>query len=605
LHLSKYLAYLKVGAYQPLLLIDKPLPTIRRNDKQLNKGKARLIHRKEIKMKTTLLIIFIAIFGITHAQTPSFQWAKSAGGTNNDEANSITTDANGNVYITGRFQSPTITFGITTLTKVGAFDFFITKYDANGNVVWAKSAGGANDDVGQSITTDNNGNVYVTGYFYSPTITFGTTTLTNSSNADDIFLVKYDANGNVLWAKSEGGTGYEDGKSIATDPNGNVFLTGNFSSSSITFGTTTLTNFTAPAGEIFVTKYDSSGNVLWAKISGESPLTEKVSSIAVDTNGNAYITGHFNHTTVTFGSYNLTISDSTGANLFLVKYDGSGNVLWAKIEGGTRDDIGKSLSTDLNGNVFLTGFFKSPSIIFGATTLNNVGTSTGSLNIFVVKYDELGNTIWAKGIGDSEAELSHSIITDASGNTYVTGQFESSSISFGTNTITKTGSTYYSDIFVVKYDPNGNDLWAVGVGGSDNETGLGIATNTNQDVFLTGYFFSSSINFGATTLTNTGGSVFTTKLGNGTTDIIDISNNLTIQLYPNPTSSSITIQANEILKDATLSIYTTVGQKVKKIKNISGKSVLLSLDNLTNGQYIIELQMENKVFKDKLIIVNQ
>ena len=556
-------------------------------------------------MKITLLFISIAIFGITNAQSPSFQWAKSAGGTNNDEGNSIATDTDGNVYVTGRFQSPSITFGTTTLTNVGAFDFFIVKYDANGNVLWAKGAGGTNDDVGQSIATDTNGNVFVTGYFYSPSITFGTMTLSNSSIADDIFVVKYDANGNVLWAKSEGGTGYENGRSIATDVSGNVFVAGNFSSPSVSFGTTTLTNTNPPAGEIFIVKYDANGNPLWAKIGGESPLTELVNNITTDANGNAYITGYFYDSSIWFGSINLTKTSTNEADFFVVKYDANGNEVWAKIEGGSGDDVGNSITADANGNIFVTGYFKSPSITFGTTTVMNVGTSTSSLNLFVVKYDSFGNILWAKGVGGNEAEIANSIITDANGNAYVTGQFNSSSISFGTNTVTKTGSTYYSDIFVAKYDSNGNDIWAKGVGGTDSETGLGIATDAYGDVFLTGYFYSPSISFGATTLTNTGGSLFVTKLGSSVTGIENLSHNPTIQIYPNPSSSLTILQANEVLKDVTLTIYNSLGQTIKEIKNISGQTVILSLDNLANGQYFVHLKGENILYSDKLIIIDK
>lgn len=440
---------------------------------------------------------------------------------------------------------------------------------------------------------------------YSPSITFGSTTLSNSSTANDVFVVKYNANGNILWAKSEGGTGYEDGKGIATDADGNIYVAGHFSSPSVSFETFTLTNTSSPAGEIFLVKYDSNGNALWAKGGGQSPLTETVSNLAVDANGNAYITGHFYDSSVWFGIINLTKTGSSESDLYVAKYDSTGNVLWAKNEGGTGNDFGKSLSTDANGNVFVTGYFKSPSITFGTTTLTNVGTSTGSLNVFVVKYDSIGNSLWAKGVGDTESEIANSIITDANGNAYVTGNFKSSSISFGTNTLTKAGSTYYSDIFLVKYDSNGNDIWAKGIGGTDSETGLGVATDANGDLFLTGYFYSPSITFGATTLHNSGGSLFVVKLGNSVIGIDNLTSSSTIRLFPNPASSSITLQADEILKDATLTIYNTVGQKVKETKNISGKSVILSLNNLANGQYILKLQMENKVYKDKLIIIDK
>jgi hypothetical protein len=123
-------------------------------------------------------------------------------------------------------------------------DFFIVHYDSSGNVLWAKSAGGGDWDVGHSISTDSFGNIFVTGFFGSSSITFGTTTLVNASGPPyyDIFVTSYDALGNVFWGKSAGGSNYDFGHGISTDSFGNVLVTGFFRSSSITFGTTTLTN---------------------------------------------------------------------------------------------------------------------------------------------------------------------------------------------------------------------------------------------------------------------------------------------------------------------------------------------------------------------------
>ena len=132
--------------------------------------------------------------------------AKSAEGTYYDYGRSIAVDANGNSYVTGYFYSSTITFGLTTLTNSGVYsDIFVVKYDSSGNVVWAKNTGGTNEDKGYGIAVDAIGNSYVTGWFSSSTITFGSTTLTNSGS-DDIFVVKYDSSGNVMRAKSAGGT---------------------------------------------------------------------------------------------------------------------------------------------------------------------------------------------------------------------------------------------------------------------------------------------------------------------------------------------------------------------------------------------------------------
>ena len=177
-----------------------------------------------------------------NSKGPEWCYTKSAGGTNTDYANSVIVDANGNTYVVGYFSSSSITFGTTTLTNSGSADMFIVKYDASGNMLWAKSAGGTSNDYAQSIAVDANGNTYVAGYFNSSSITFGSNTLTNAAGDYDMFVVKYDASGNVLWAKSAGGTSDDQANSITVDANGNIYVAGSFKSASITFGATTLTN---------------------------------------------------------------------------------------------------------------------------------------------------------------------------------------------------------------------------------------------------------------------------------------------------------------------------------------------------------------------------
>ena len=159
-------------------------------------------------MRKLYTTITLAVFCLgLNAQTPNWQWAKSAGGTDHDDGQSVSTDASGNVYVTGWFQSQSITFGTTTLTNeldtnTGVYhtSMFIVKYDASGNVLWTKSAIGINSMSHLGISTNAIGNVYLVGSFTKPSISFGTTTLTKTG----IFVVKYDASGNVIWARSAG-----------------------------------------------------------------------------------------------------------------------------------------------------------------------------------------------------------------------------------------------------------------------------------------------------------------------------------------------------------------------------------------------------------------
>ena len=140
----------------------------------------------------SLLSVFSLLF-VQQANAQGWLWAKSAGGSSAEYGTYLTTDRMGNVYVAGSFGSPVLSFGSITLIDSGAVNIFVAKYDSAGNVLWAKSAGGSNNDVAFSITTDGTGNVYITGLFASPTITFGATTLTNftSGGSEDIFIAKY------------------------------------------------------------------------------------------------------------------------------------------------------------------------------------------------------------------------------------------------------------------------------------------------------------------------------------------------------------------------------------------------------------------------------
>ena len=524
-----------------------------------------------------------------NAQTPNWQWAKSAGGTGSAFGLIVSTDAIGNVFMTGYFKSPTITFGTTTLTNAGSNDVFIVKYDATGNVLWAKSVGGAYDERGQSVSTDASGNVFMTGYFISPTISFGTTTLTNtyaSNLYSDFFIVKYDTSGNVLWAKSAEGAYDDSGQSVSTDASGNVFITGIYYSPTITFGTTTLTkaNPTSNYSDIFIVKYDASGNMLWATSAEDGLFNDDGRSLSTDASGNVFIAGYFASPTITFGTTTLTNTNSSW-DIFIVKYDSSGNVLWAKSAGGTAYDIGNSVSTDAIGNVFMTGIYYSPTITFGITTLTNANNVA---DIFIVKYDASGNVLWAKSAEGTWYDLSYGVCTDVIGNVFITGAFYSPTITFGTTTLTNVNAA--NDIFIVKYDASGNVLWAKSAGGTGYDEGYAVSTDASGNVFLTGNFGSPNINFGTTTLTNTDttGSfrdIFIAKL-DGTTGTNDIKN-ANIKIYPNPTNNIINIEGLNKNENNTIQIFDVQG-KLVITKNISEKGTI-DLSELNKGVYVIKI----------------
>jgi hypothetical protein len=263
-------------------------------------------------MKKTFLLFILAICSVAlFAQNEDWIWANQAGGTSYDYGYGIAVDDNGNSYVTGYFSS-IATFGNTTLTSSSSeyADIFVAKLDSSGNWLWAKKAGGTSWDHGYGIAVDAKGNSYVTGYFYG-SATFGTTTLT-SSGSYDIFVAKMDSNGNWLWVKQAGGTNEDGGISIAINANGNSYITGVFEESA-TFGTTTLTS--SGSQDIFVAKLDINGNWLWAKQAGGTGYDDGC-GIAVDANGNSYVTGYFYGNAI-FGT--TTLTSSSASDIFVAK----------------------------------------------------------------------------------------------------------------------------------------------------------------------------------------------------------------------------------------------------------------------------------------------
>jgi len=462
-------------------------------------------------MKLKIYIFSIIIFSnsISFAQTPNWLWAKKAGGVNGDRPQTIAVDVSGNIYMAGYFNSPTITFGATILTNMGVTNIFLVKYDASGNVIWAQSAGGTSNDIANSIAIDMAGNVYLSGNFISTSITFGSTIIYNNGGAADIFLVKFDANGNVIWAKTAGGVGYDVPYSIEVDLSDNIYMAGTYDAT-FTFGSTVLT--WVGVNDLFILKYDANGNPLWAKSAG-GVSDDDAMSVALDGSGNIFMTGYFKSNTITIGSHVLTNSNSNNtSDIFLVKYDPNGNVLFAKSAGGTLPDEALSVGVDSSGNSYITGWFESSTMSFGSTFVTN-SNSVGSFDSFLTKYDTNGNVQWAKSTGGLCMDEAYSVSVDATGNTFMAGWFMGNGIiNFGSSVYLT--NTVGNNMFIAKYNTNGNALWAKDVGGGNNNIATNIAVDASDNAYVAGWYENSTIVFDTTVLTNAGNDdVFLAKIG--------------------------------------------------------------------------------------------
>lgn len=549
-------------------------------------------------MKKFTFLVLVTTFQMALAQTPSWQWGRSAGYGGNESTSAVAVDASGNVFGTGGYTSSNIVFGATNLINpgVGTSDIFLVKYDASGNVLWAKTFGGASGEVGNAIATDAIGNAYITGLFTSSVMTIGTVTLTNTSTTgSDVFVAKLDPSGNTIWAKSAGGTAGDKGNGIAVDATGNVYVTGNFNSVSINFGTGAISN--AGTNDVFIVKYDQSGNAMWSKNAGGSG-DDAGNGIAIDATGGVYVTGYFSSSSINFGTGNLTNASSGTQDLFVVKYTSAGTAVWSARSGGSLDDPGTGIAVSKN-NVYVTGAFNSATIVFGTTTLTN--SSAGTSDFLLAKYDLGGNPGWAKRAGGSDYDGGNTAACDSLGNVYVTGYFVSSSLNFGSNTVNN--STFGTkDLFVVAYNGTGVDLWGIAAGGSATETGNGMAVSLGgTDIIMGGSFDSPSLTFGPSTVfKGCGEDVLVAKLVGGAVGIEE--NTLTDKLkaYPNPASTKFTIEA-----EGKVIFYNALGEEVNNYKQntIKKGKTEFDLSALEPGVYLYRVTSDKKTIHTGRVIV--
>ncbi|HRY31339.1 MAG TPA: T9SS type A sorting domain-containing protein [Bacteroidales bacterium] len=367
---------------------------------------------------------------------------------------------------------------------------------------WAKGAGGTEHDYIRSVACDAFESVYVTGYFSSASVSLGSFTLTNAASATaDMFIASFDASGNVLWAQRAGGSGNDYGMSVCISKSRNIYAAGYFTSDSIVFGSYVLTNTAVPGADLFIVKYDAGGNVVWARSASGCAGDDAVYSLAVDPAGYLYGTGYFEAPSIILDSDTLNAAPANYRDFLVFKMDSLGNIIWAGTAPGTGNDVGNAVAADASGNVFAGGQFTSPALTFGSIVVNN--SASGNNDAFMVKYDNLGNVQWAREAGGSHHDYTLSVCTDYSGDIYVAGYYRSSQVTFGAYTLSNSG-TPYGNYFLVKYNTAGLEQWAVqAMGSSTSDAITSVAADPFGGIYACGHFQSPSITFGPYVLTNT------------------------------------------------------------------------------------------------------
>lgn len=367
--------------------------------------------------------IFVKKFDVTGAPL----WTRMTGSAGFDLVYGVAVDASGNIFVVGNTVN-----SLDGQANAGGIDCFVTRYDTDGNKIWTRLLGSADDDFCEAVAVDAGGTVHVAGYTYGGLGTFTNADANGAGFSADLFAASFDTNGNQLWLDQRGTPFDDHAEGIAVDAAGNVYLTG-----STLGGLDGNTNAFGPAGstyDLFLVKYDAAHVWQWTRQLGTGE-DELAWAVAVDAAGNAYVAGE------SWGDLDGQPNANPGlaADAFVVMYDAAGSRQWVTLFGTAGDDVAQGIALDNSGNVLVSG---STSGAFPGAT------NAGGYDIFIGKGDPVSQTwSWASETGSAGDDYAHGIAVDGRGHAYVTGS--TSGIFDG---ITNNGLT---DAFLMSVDDAG------------------------------------------------------------------------------------------------------------------------------------------------------
>jgi len=544
---------------------------------------------KNLKKNITL---FILLFTTLVGYSQDWQWARQIGGNGSEATSTIVADKYGSIYFSANYSSDCY-FQTDTLSVSGTRDFFLMKYDNNGNELWINRFGGSTsstEGAGGLCYDSINDYVYMTGFF-SGVASFGTTWLNGSQQS--FFLAKFDVNGNCIWAKQSTGAGVSSGSGVAVDKDGNLYVCGT-TSDSISFDT-----FTIPRGG-FLAKYDANGNCLWAKNKFRyvdnfihSELTPKAIIIYDST---IVVNGHLANDTIVVDTITMINNNKSGS--FISSFDLAGNIRWLKqantSNGGTS---GYDFSIDKNGNSYICGLF-SGSGYFDTIVLTNPMQD----DAFIAKYNILGELQWVEQLNASGGAWGKNLSANSDGTAYMTGYF-SGTANFGLYNITASTT---SDMFLARYDSNGVCL---GVRNFGRAEGSAVCTNNDNEYWVAGIFNYPSVTIGSNTFSTY---AFNTDLyiakGDAPIGIESYNERKTanaLHIYANPNKGmcNITIP-DELLNEQNLvlTIYDMSGKIIQQQQvRIEQEKIKINLEAEAKGIYNVTLGNAKKMYNGKIV----
>lgn len=498
----------------------------------------------------------------------------------------LATDAAGNTYVAGGFTQTIALAAGTTLTSQGSQDGFVAKYDAAGVLLWQQQLAGASNEYFQAIVVDASGNVALLAAASDGT-QLGTTTFTASGFGKSVVLALLSPQGQVQSMQELAAGSLLLPQSLARDPAGNYYVSGQFALDA-TVGTTNLTTPIATTGyawDQFVTKVSATGTPQWVVQGGRVFITSGrytplfPSHLAAGADG-VYFNWTCNETTSDFGGLALPtgLGDYDG---LAVKLDAQGTPQWAKRLGGAGADVSTNGQLDARGRFVVPGLSTTAGYFSNPANVNNNIVSTG---LVTVLEPAAGAPVWTQQLTATSGGSFRDLTSDAAGNLYLTGTFSGRG-ALGSTTLTGAGGL---DAVVVSYAANGTLRWVQQSTGTGDENPGAIALDGSNHLSLVGMvngngqFGSLATNSPASSTTQ--GSPFVARLGSIVTAVRAGQQAAPLALYPNPASAAGTVALPGLPAGTQLTLLDATGRVVRRLP----AAPTLPLAGLASGLYAVQ-----------------
>lgn len=462
--------------------------------------------------KKTSTVILLCLFCILHGNAQQVIWAFNAGGATKDYVQSSYRDEKSNLYIVGEFRGKNVDFDPSAAEAIynatGESDGFIAEYNKEGKLILCITIGGPSKDKINGVSTDAEGNIYITGFFRGKNVDFDPSSAKAllSSHGDegpdsgfggDIFVAKYNAKGEYIWAFNVGGSSILDsGLTIKADADGSVYI-GGFIRDVVDFDPelSHTAALNGKDGTAFLAHYTNAGKYQWALNFGAAETDNTVYDIELDKDHNVYITGFFQGKNIDFDPSSSTHAlTASGYDGYLAKYTEAGKYVFAFNYGGSETDVARAMTIDKSGNLYILGDFKGKNVDFDPSDNKASLSSKGGSDMVLAKYNADGQYVWAFDMGGTGNEIGGEIDNNNE-SLYITGSF-SGTVDFDPGTqATNLTSDGGFDIVLAKYNMGGDFEAAFKIGSYADDFGFDILAGEDNSFYLCGGFRGSDTPF--------------------------------------------------------------------------------------------------------------